>query len=230
MQPNAPTVQEALNYVFSTLLKEKINVVGAGRTDAGVHARNYVASFECTESVPDIKKLIYKSNVFIHPDIVIHDIVPVDSNLHSRFSAISRSYLYQVHTKKDPFITDFSTFIPYKLDVEKMNLAAEKLLLFEDFTSFSKLHTDVKTNNCKISNALWIKQDHRLLFNISADRFLRNMVRAIVGTLLSVGSNKMSVEGFVKVIESKDRSKAGTSAPAHGLSLISIEYPEKIFM
>jgi tRNA pseudouridine38-40 synthase len=231
IQPNEPTVQEVLNTAFSTVLQEKIEITGAGRTDTGVHASYYVAHFDSQNAfLHNDQKVLLKINGFLPIDIAVQKIVQVLPDAHARFNAISRTYNYFIHQQKDPFIVDTSWFVPYKLDMQKMNDACNLLLQFTDFTSFSKLHTDVKTNNCKIFNAQWIQDDYKLIFSIKADRFLRNMVRAIVGTMIDVGRGKINLEDFVQIIESKNRSEAGMSVPAHGLFLVDIEYPTEIFL
>ncbi len=229
-QTNAISIQEVLEKAFTLLLKNEIKVYGAGRTDAGVHAINYIAHINVNEEITDIPRLIFKANNFISKDIVIHKIFKVKDDAHARFSAISRTYEYRFHTYKNPFIKDqsFQTFT--KLDFKKMNEAAQVLFDFIDFTSFSKLHTDTKTNNCKIIQANFTERNEQIIFTIEANRFLRNMVRAITGTLIEVGKGKLDIQGFKNVIESKDRSNAGVSVPARGLFLIEIKYPQRIEM
>ncbi|MBK8807908.1 MAG: tRNA pseudouridine(38-40) synthase TruA [Bacteroidales bacterium] len=229
IQPNDPSVQETIEKVLSTLLGEAILVVGAGRTDAGVHARNYIAHFDVTSPILNLSDFMYKANRFVHKDIVFHDIALAQEPLHSRFSATKRTYRYYIHQQKDPFLEGFSVYVHYKLDVELMNRAGEILLQYSDFTSFSKLHTDAKTNTCAVSLAQWHREGHRLIFTIAADRFLRNMVRAIVGTMLELGRGKITFEQFRSIIELKDRGKAGTSAPPDGLFLEQIDYDCTIF-
>jgi tRNA pseudouridine38-40 synthase len=230
VQPNALSVQEVLETTFGTFLRHPVEITGAGRTDTGVHASFYVAHFEA-ESLPfSAPDLVEKLNRFLPSDIALHRIWPVGQDAHARFSAIKRTYHYFISRRKDPFSLETSYQYLMPLDVEAMNEAAAKLLLFSDFTSFSKLHTDVKTNNCRVFSAAWKQEGHKLVFTITADRFLRNMVRAIVGTLLEVGRQKLTTEGFVAIIERKDRSVAGTSAPPQGLFLAGIEYPEQIFL
>ncbi len=228
IQPNAVTVQEVLQDAFSLMLKEKINLTGAGRTDTGVHAQSFTAHFDYFEKIDDPEKLLFKLNSFLSEDISIKRIYCVKPEMHARFSAVSRTYEYRTHFIKDPFLTDFSYLLYNSVSFEKMNKAASVLFDYEDFTSFSKLHTDTKTNNCKIIRAEWIKRDEQNIFIIQADRFLRNMVRAITGTLLEAGQGKITCEDFRKIIESKDRSNAGVSMPAHGLFLTGIKYPEDI--
>ncbi|WP_372948223.1 tRNA pseudouridine(38-40) synthase TruA [Mariniphaga sp.] len=225
IQPNAISVQKVLEKAFSTILREEISVVGAGRTDTGVHASFYVLHFDVSEEIWDAQKLVFRLNSFLPPDIAVQKIWQVSKDAHARFSAISRTYHYYITTEKNPFQTETAYFYHGKLDVDKMNEAAKILFEYKDFTSFSRLHTDVKTNLCKIFHAEWEMEGEMLVFKIKADRFLRNMVRAIVGTLLEVGKAKLTLEGFRKIIEKKDRKAAGTSAPAQGLFLVDIAYP-----
>lgn len=231
IQPNAISVQEILTKAFSTLLKEDIEITGAGRTDTGVHALNYIAHFDSQNNqLHSDLKFLYKINSFLPKDIAVHQIRAVKNESHARFDATSRTYNYYIHTKKDPFLTDSSWYYPHKLDINLMNKAAELLFEFSDFTSFSKLHTDVKTNNCKITEAFWEQNEHKLIFTITADRFLRNMVRAIVGTLIDVGKNKITLNDFIEIIENKNRSEAGVSVPANGLYLSNITYDQSLFI
>ncbi len=225
IQPNAISVQEVLEKALSTILRENISVVGAGRTDTGVHASFYVLHFDVSEEIWDAQKLVFRLNSFLPPDIAVQKIWQVPKDAHARFSAISRTYHYYFTTEKNPFQTETAYFYHGKLDVDKMNEAAKILFEYNDFTSFSRLHTDVKTNLCKIFQAGWEMEGEMLVFKIKADRFLRNMVRAIVGTLLEVGKGKLSVEDFRNIIEQQDRKAAGTSAPAQGLFLTDIKYP-----
>ena len=229
IQPNALSVQAEINYCISTFLRNEINVTGAGRTDTGVHASFFVFHFD-TESHISSAQFVHKLNRFLPKDIVFYRMKEVKDDAHARFDALSRSYAYFIETQKNPFNQEFAYFLTHELEVNKMNEAASLLLKYEDFTSFSKLHTDVKTNNCKIIHAKWKKEGSKLVFEITADRFLRNMVRAIVGTLLEVGLGKMELTDFIEVIESKDRKKAGTSAPAQGLFLTKIVYPDSIYL
>lgn len=229
IQPNATTVQEVLNNAISIILRQKINVVGAGRTDTGVHASNFIAHFNGDIKDFSTEQLCFKLNRFLPKDIAIHKIFEVNSNAHARFDAISRTYHYYIDIEKNPFTRDYS-FTPYPIpDINIMNKACKVLFDYIDFTSFSKLHTDVKTNNCKIYEASWEKKDHQLVFTIKADRFLRNMVRAIVGTLIEVGNKKISIEELRKIIESKHRGNAGVSVPGRALFLSNIEYPQEIY-
>jgi tRNA pseudouridine38-40 synthase len=224
-QENAPAVQAELNRALSRLLGEPAVAVGAGRTDTGVHARRYVAHFDSKKDLPhDKTNVIYRLNGILPPDIRVYDIIPVHDTAHARFDAVERTYRYYIHTVPDPFLLDFSVYIPYPPDVEAMNDAAGQLLRYTDFTSFAKLHGSNTTNLCTLTKAEWECSDSKLVFTISANRFLRNMVRAIVGTLLDVGRGKITVAGFVGIIEQKDRRAAGTSAPAKGLFLEQVCY------
>lgn len=230
IQPNGISVQECLEKALSTILRETIAVTGAGRTDTGVHASYFVAHFEANDDRLDHPDFAHKLNRFLKEDISIFNIEKVSPLAHARFDAISRTYQYHINLFKDPFTVETSWHFYRQPDVEAMNRAAQILFDYTDFTSFSKLHTDVKTNNCKIMQAEWTQQGSKLIFTIKADRFLRNMVRAIVGTLLEVGIGKMSLNDFRKVIEQKDRGAAGLSVPAHGLFLTGIVYPIEAFV
>ncbi|HIK63258.1 MAG TPA: tRNA pseudouridine(38-40) synthase TruA [Flavobacteriales bacterium] len=226
IQPNANTVQAELNKALSTILNNAISVVGAGRTDSGVHARQMFAHFDVEIEV-EIPLLITKLNGFLPIDIAILNIFKVNEDAHCRFDAISRTYKYYITNKKSPF--NNNVYFHYKsLDVDAMNLACKHLLGKQDFTSFSKLHTQTHTNDCDLMLANWEKKDDNLIFSIKSDRFLRNMVRAIVGTLLEVGEGKITKDKVKKIIEKKDRSQSGVSVPAHALFLTNIEYFEKI--
>ncbi|MBC8004304.1 MAG: tRNA pseudouridine(38-40) synthase TruA [Verrucomicrobia bacterium] len=229
VQPNAVSVQECLEKALSTITRETLAVTGAGRTDTGVHASYFVAHFDSLKPNLDHPDFAHKLNSFLKEDIVIFKISKVNSEVHARFDALSRTYHYHMNLVKDPFSVETSWYFYRQPDVELMNKACKLLFNYVDFTSFSKLHTDVKTNNCKIMQAEWMQQGDKLVFVVKADRFLRNMVRAIVGTLLEVGFGKMNLEEFQAVIERKDRGAAGLSVPAHGLFLTDIEYPESIF-
>jgi tRNA pseudouridine38-40 synthase len=229
VQPNGPTVQQTIEDALSTWFRQKVPVVGAGRTDAGVHARLMVAHFDRPEAPGELSILTGKLNRLLPEDIAIEKIIPVREDAHARFDALSRTYHYYVSTKKDPFNNDFVCRLYGDLDFCAMNEACRVLYRYIDFTSFSKLHTDVKTNNCHILHAGWTKEGEVWQFTITADRFLRNMVRAIVGTLLEVGRGKLTAAGFQTIIEARDRGKAGTSVPAHALFLAGITYPEEVF-
>lgn len=230
IQPNAVTVQQKLNEALSTLLRCPIETVGAGRTDTGVHARCMVAHFDVEESL-DAVRLTDKLCRLLPPDIGIGCIRPVRPEAHARFDARSRTYHYHVYTHKDPFRRHYATRVFFKPDFALMNAAATRLADFKDFTSFSKVNTDVKTNICRIDLARWIEIEPDLWrFEITADRFLRNMVRAIVGTLLDIGRHRLTVEGFCHVIQRKNRCAAGESVPGNALSLVDIDYPTDIFL
>jgi tRNA pseudouridine38-40 synthase len=226
VQPNGISVQEVVANALRTILRQpELEIVGAGRTDAGVHAKEMAAHFDLTNKLENENILCKKLNSFLPQNIAVQKIILVNNDIHARFSATARTYQYHIITKKNVFKNDFALRIEAPLDFEKMNDAAMLLLQYLDFTSFSKLHTDTKTNNCKIIFAKWQKIDtDEWIFEITADRFLRNMVRSIVGTLLEVGRGKISIDDFEKIIESKNRSLAGTSVPAKGLFLTKIKY------
>lgn len=229
IQSNENSVQETIEKALSTLLKVDISVVGCGRTDAGVHAKQFFLHFE-SEKELDKEKLKYRLNSFLPNDIGIFQIIKVIDDAHARFSAVTRSYQYRISLEKNVFENDLSLQLNENdLDIEKMNQASQLLMEYTDFKCFSRSKTDVKTYDCEISEAYWILEDKHLEFFISANRFLRNMVRAIVGTLLEVGKGRMSLDQFRAVIESKDRTKAGASAKARGLYLTQVIYPESIF-
>ena len=225
-QPNAITVQSVVEDALSKLLTEKISIVGAGRTDTGVHAKQMFAHF--SSKTIDCDLITYKLNSFLPKTIAVHNIFKVKSEAHARFDAISRSYIYRISRIKDVFEYDNAYYFKNDLDVNLMNKACKILFDYEDFKCFSRTHTDVKTYNCNIMEVKWIEVDNELHFHIKADRFLRNMVRAIVGTMIEIGTKKMKVEILHDIIKSRDRSKAGASAPAHGLYLSRIEYPKNI--
>lgn len=230
IQPNGMSVQERLMTALSTFLRKEIDVVGAGRTDAGVHALRMVAHFDFEEEL-DTEQVAEKLNRMLPQDISVYEVRKVKSDAHARFDATARTYKYYITTRKHPFDRFYRYRTYGMLNFEEMNKAARTLFEYTDFTSFSKLHTDVKTNNCQVTYAEWTQIDEATWeFTIRSDRFLRNMVRAIVGTLLEVGRGKMTVDGFRKVIEQKDRGKAGTSAPGHALFLVDVEYPQELFI
>ncbi|QCE41998.1 tRNA pseudouridine(38-40) synthase TruA [Psychroserpens sp. NJDZ02] len=226
-QPNAISVQEVLEKALATILGETIAVMGAGRTDAGVHAKQLFAHLD-TDIVFDAEKLQYKLNSFLPVDIAIQSIFKVKEDSHARFHATSRAYLYRVALQKSPFNVEQSYFLKHALDIEKMNEATKILFEYKDFQCFSKTHTDVKTYNCDIMKAEWQLVDNELHFTIKADRFLRNMVRAIVGTLINIGVGKIEVADLHTIIKSKNRSNAGFSVPAQGLYLTEVAYPDTI--
>ncbi|WP_104736172.1 tRNA pseudouridine(38-40) synthase TruA [Hanstruepera ponticola] len=226
-QPNAISVQEVIENAISKLLNTEIKIVGAGRTDAGVHAKQMFAHFDLDEKI-EREDLKYKLNAFLPKDIAVHAIFEVKPDAHARFNATSRSYLYRLALEKDAFNFDSAYYLKKHLNINLMNQAAKELLGHKDFQCFSKTHTDVKTYYCDIQNANWQQIGNELHFTITADRFLRNMVRAIVGTLINVGLEKITVEDLQAIIASKNRSEAGYSVPAHGLYLTKIQYPEAI--
>ncbi|MDH6355020.1 tRNA pseudouridine38-40 synthase [Dysgonomonas sp. PH5-45] len=228
-QPNGVAVQEAIEKSLATILRTQVPITGAGRTDSGVHARQMVAHFDTEQEIAPLQ-LADKLNRILPNDIVIYNIVEVKQDAHARFDATSRLYRYYLTTQKDPFLYPFKYKIHGNLDTEMMNRCANVLFEYEDFTSFSKLHTDVKTNNCTITQAQWIQEGDDYVFTIQANRFLRNMVRAIVGTLLEAGRGKLNETGMRRIIEAKDRCVAGHSVPGHALFLEEVTYPQEIFI
>ena len=228
IQPNADTVQHQINLAFSTILNEEINVLGAGRTDTGVHAKKMIAHFDTNQTI-DFVKFKYRINGFLKNDISLNDIYKVKEDAHARFSAISRTYEYRVSRTKNPFSVN-SYFLLRDLDFQSMKKACKFLHGSHDYTSFAKLHSENYTNNCEVFIANWKEDENLLIFTIKANRFLRNMVRAIVGTLIEIGEGKISFSDIETILMSKDRAKAGYSVPANGLSLIDIEYPKEILI
>lgn len=224
IQPKVSTVQQTLEESLGILVPDLKGVMGCGRTDTGVHASQYFAHFE-TEA-PLFENLVYKVNAILPRDIAVYRVFEVESDVHARFSAVARSYHYNIHFGKNPFKNHYSAFHPYKLDVKSMNEASSFLLGEHDFSSFAKSQTQTKTNICKVTKAGWEEMDGGARFDITANRFLRNMVRAIVGTLFLVGEGKLKPSEIASVIEQQDRSAAGKSAYAHGLFLNKIEYPQ----
>ena len=264
-QKNGPSIQEHLEDAFSVYLREKIKIIGAGRTDSGVHAINYIAHLDSNNQafLTELHTTVYKINAILPPSIVLNHIYRVNDNAHARFDAQNRTYQYFVHSTKDPFSANFSYFYPYNLEVAAMNQAAQLLLGQQDFTSMAKLHSPTKTNICTVNQAIWqpgsplsapLSQfctshnppyaslsppctplsppctsfNQSVVFTITANRFLRNMVRAVVGTLLEVGRGKQEPEWILSVLQKKERSAAGSSVPPHALFLTNIEYPSKI--
>ncbi len=223
-QPHSPSVQETINKALSILLRTPIDVMGAGRTDAGVHARQMFAHFDLDVDF-DADKLVQKLNSFLPKDIVVYRFIPLHSEAHARFDATSRTYQYHLHTFKDAFENEGSWYHFFPLDILKMNEAAQILLEYTDFKCFSKTHTDVRTFDCSITHAHWEQYGNQIIFTITADRFLRNMVRAIVGTMVNVGLGKITTDHVRNIIESRDRGHAGASVPAHGLYLTKVIYP-----
>jgi tRNA pseudouridine38-40 synthase len=226
IQPNAIAVQQLVDEAFTTFLREKIETLGAGRTDAGVHANYFVAHFDSQRD--DLHKdasVLKRANLMLPHDISINSIVKMHTDAHARFDALSRRYEYHICLDKDPFKLEFAHYLHEIPDMMLMNKGAALIKKATDFTSFSKRHTDNKTNFCKISYSKWEQKEQMLVFTIEADRFLRNMVRAIVGTLLDLGRGKITIGELKNIIDSKDRCKAGNSVPPQGLYLTAITYP-----
>jgi len=230
LQPNARSVQEEVEKALSIITRDKVELVGAGRTDAGVHSSYYIAHFDLNNEFEDLVHLAFKVNCLLPFDIAVQKVTKVGPEAHARFDATYREYKFFISTTKNPFHRHFSMKETRPLDIQSMNKAAATLFGYTDFTSFSRLGSDVKTNNCIIYKAEWNEAGGQLVFTIRADRFLRNMVRAIVGTLLDVGLGKITVDDFVRIIEQKDRCAAGTSAEAKGLFLVDIGYPESVYI
>lgn len=232
-QPDAPTVQQALEQALSTLLRASIEVVGAGRTDTGVNASYYVAHFDCENGLKDCAQLVYKLNLILPQDIAVKRVREVKPEAHARFDAVEREYTYYISQRKNPF-RRFSAWQYYaSLDMERMNEAAKALLEYDDFTSFAKLNSNNKTNICRVVKAEWrrdAKDSDLLVFTIRADRFLRNMIRAIVGTLVDVGRGRYTVEEFRDILHSRDLSRSSAGAPAVGLFLSDVTYSEDVYM
>lgn len=224
IQPNGDTVQEVLQLALATILRREITLTGAGRTDTGVHARQMVAHWD-SETILDIGQLAYRLNRILPHDIGVDRIEPVDSDMHARFSAKKRCYHYYIHTSKNPFLYSYSCELHYTLDFDAMNEAATYLLHVDDFGAFCKSHADVKTTLCKVTEAKWVQTNqNEWYFSICANRFLRNMVRAIVGTLIEVGRHRLSICDFKEVVDSRKRTEAGESMPAKALFLEQIGY------
>lgn len=227
-QPNAQSVQSVIDNALSTLVHEPVETTGAGRTDTGVHACFFTAHFDTSQCINDYNDFVYKMNALLPRDIVIHEVYQVKPDSHARYSAVSRTYTYTVCHTRDPFIDELSWNYSGILDIALMNKACGILLKTSDFTSFSKLHTDVKNNICILTEAVWNENGNLLVFTITGNRFLRNMVRAIVGTLVDLGRGRISLDEFIKIIDGKDRRLAGFSVPAQGLMLTGIIYPSGI--
>ena len=224
IQPNGMSVQERLQQALSTLLRTPTEVTGAGRTDAGVHARQMIAHFDVEQAI-DGCQLAYKLNRILPRDISVQSVYEVADDMHARFSARWRTYHYYIHTRKDPYLRHYSCEMHYTLDFDAMNRAASMLLEYDDFASFCKTHTDVKTTLCRVTRAEWVRtSDHEWFFVITANRFLRNMVRAVTGTLIDVGRGRITLEQFRRIIESRSRTDAGESMPPQALFLEKIEY------
>jgi tRNA pseudouridine38-40 synthase len=228
-QPNAITVQQVLENALHTLLREPVETTGAGRTDTGVHARRFAAHFDSAHPVlGDPGQLVYHLNRILPEDVAVQDLYRVNPEVHARFTALNRTYVYRISRTKDPFDPLFAWYYPHALNLAAMRKAAEILPLHHDFSSFSKLHTQVKTQVCRIDLAEWTEEGDKLIFRIRADRFLRNMVRAIVGTLIDIGRGQDDPECLHAILGGKDRRLAGFSAPACGLTLWDITYPDNI--
>lgn len=229
-QPDHPTVQQTLERGLATLLREQVDLTGAGRTDTGVNASYYVAHFDATGPVADPQQMLYKLNFLLPGDIAVHSLTPVADDAHARFHAREREYRYYIEKRKNPFTrhTTWQYFVP--LDVERMNEAAAMLMQYDDFTSFAKLNSNNKTNICRVMEANWTENDCGVLcFTIRADRFLRNMVRSIVGTLIDVGRGRYTPQQFRAIIESRDLARSSGGAPAQGLFLSDVVYPASVF-
>ncbi len=231
IQPNSVTVQKLLDEALTTILSENITTTGAGRTDTGVHALFFCAHFDCaTTDLDQNKNFVHRLNTYLPKDIAITSLRKVRPDANARFSALSRTYMYYITREKDPFYDDSSWHLFGDIDIKAMNDASALLTKYSDFTSFARLHTNVKTNICKIYCASWEEKRNLLIFTIKADRFLRNMVRSIVGTITEIGFGKMDLQRFEEIINARDRRKAGKSAPAKGLFLTEIEYPADIYI
>ncbi|MBM3404027.1 MAG: tRNA pseudouridine(38-40) synthase TruA [Bacteroidetes bacterium] len=231
-QPNAISVQGTLEKAFTTLLRTSIKITGAGRTDAGVHARNYVAHADIPESVLELpgQAFLYHLNAILPEDIVVHDLLKVVPDAHARFSAVSRTYRYYLSRQKDPFLRDFICFYPFPLDIHAMNSAGSMICSIQDFTSFAKVGSDARTSICRVSCAEWNEDGDLLVFTMKADRFLRNMVRSVVGTMLDVGRGKIQPADIIAISQLQNRGEAGDSVPAAGLTLEEVAYPPEIFL
>jgi len=231
VQPGKHTVQGVLTKALGTVLGEEVTITGAGRTDTGVHASFFCAHFDSARNDLDADgQFLYNLNSILPPDIAIKRTLRVKPDANARFDALSRTYQYTITKVKDPFVTDTAWLLYWKLDIDLLNTASAILLNHNDFTSFSRLHGGNRTNICKVSYAHWDEDPGKLVFTIRADRFLRNMVRAVVGTLIPVGRGKLSIEEFEGILDGRNRGLAGQSAAAHGLSLTGIEYPETVFI
>jgi len=230
VQPGVRTVQNYLNSAISTLISEPVNLVGCGRTDSGVHASHFVAHFDTGKSIRNPDNLVKRLRRFLNPSVRVDHIVEVNPGWNARFDAISRTYHYLINSGRSPWLQGFAWNLTMALDREAMNQGASFLLGTHDFTSFSKLHSDVKTNICTVAEAGWFEREGCLVFRIRADRFLRNMVRAIVGTLIEVGKGKAGPDSLPSVLEARDRSCAGTSVPAMGLFLTCVDYPKEHYV
>jgi len=227
IQQNAKSIQSEVEKAFQILQRQNVSMIGSSRTDAGVHALQNFFHFDFEEKLSP--HFVYKMNSILPNDIVIRKIVPVKPGSHCRFDAINREYKYFIYQQKNPFLKDRAFYFPYKLKIERMHEAAEIIKQHSDFTSFSKRNTQVKTFICRLFESKWEWEGDRLIFHVKANRFLRGMVRALVATMLKVGREKITIEQFKDIIEEKDCTKASFAAPAHGLFLIRVNYPEQYF-
>lgn len=224
-QPNALGVQQVIEDALTTVLRTPVPIVGAGRTDAGVHAACMYAHFDTEAPIADSTPFLRSLNHLCGKDIAIYDLIAVAPDAHARFDAVARTYKYYVSPCKTPFMYPYCWILPGKIDYEAMNRAAAILQDTDDFTSFAKLHSDAKTNICRVTQAHWQKEGDLWVFTITADRFLRNMVRAVVGTLIEVGRGKLTIDSFREVIAARNRCEAGVSVPPQALFLYGISYP-----
>ncbi|HNP49750.1 MAG TPA: tRNA pseudouridine(38-40) synthase TruA [Bacteroidia bacterium] len=225
IQQNAHSVQAELNDALGKILRQSVETTGCGRTDTGVHARDFYVHMDAPDLDLSKHDFVHQLNCILPTDIAIKRIIPVHPDAHARFDAVVRTYEYRIHQQKDPFNNKYSTYFPYELDLDCMNQFGKILMEYSDFSAFAKTGSQNLTNICKLKDAHWTRKDHEIKFGISADRFLRNMVRAIVGTLLEAGRGKLNESEFRQILESKDRKEAGYSVPAEGLSLVEINYP-----
>ena len=223
-QENAHTVQAEIEKGLQTLFQENITITGCGRTDTGVHAKIYYLHFD-SNKILDSKKFLHSINRVLPHDIAVYELHTAADSAHARFDATSRTYEYLIHQKKNPFLHLRSVYVPHKLDLDRINQAANLITNYTDFTSFAKLHSDNKTNDCTVFESFWSIHEDELIYTIKANRFLRNMVRALVGTLIEIGQNQKSITQLDEIFKAKDRAAAGVSAPAHGLYLSGVEYP-----
>ncbi len=228
-QQNALSIEHLINEALSTVLRRAVKVTGCGRTDAGVHAEEFYAHFDCDSSIENKETTAYNLNSLLPDDIVIYQVIKVKEDAHARFSAVQRTYKYYINTRHTPFGKEYEYFMHLKPDIAVMNQACKILMEYQDFACFSKSHTQVNNFICKIFEAGWLESGSRYVFTITANRFLRNMVRAIVGTMLDAGLQKITLDEFRQVIENGNRSAAGMSVPAKGLFLTKVEYPADIF-
>lgn len=230
IQQNANSIQAEIEKALKIFFKSNFELTGSSRTDAGVHAFQNFFHFDMDEPLNFEKDFQYNLNALLPRDIVIKNILPVKDDAHCRFDAVSREYKYFICREKDPFLQETAFYYPYKIDIDKLNAAAKQILRYEDFSSFSKRNTQVNNFICKIEKSEWFINDNTLVYNVVANRFLRGMVKGLVGTMLSVGKNKISINTFSKIIENKDLSKVNFSPPSHGLFLIAVDYKENIFL